>query len=131
MFFRAAAELLGIDGDNALAADALLAAQRICSNLPEEMQACFQAAEPVRLVYKLTGPSASRPAPRPSYPDCLSQREVEVLGLIAAGKSNREIAEALVLSVRTVERHIANIYGKTGVRTKAQATAYALRHNLS
>jgi pimeloyl-ACP methyl ester carboxylesterase/DNA-binding CsgD family transcriptional regulator len=60
----------------------------------------------------------------------LSKREIEVLRLIASGYSNLEIAGALVLSVRTVERHIANLYLKTGTRTTAQATAYAIRHNI-
>jgi pimeloyl-ACP methyl ester carboxylesterase/DNA-binding CsgD family transcriptional regulator len=59
-------------------------------------------------------------------PDGLTAREVEVLKLVASGCSSREISEALVLSVRTVERHITNIYSKTGARTRAQATAYAL-----
>ena len=68
---------------------------------------------------------------RPTYPDGLTEREVEVLRLIAGGMSNRQIADELVLSVRTVERHIANVYAKAGVRTKSQATAYALRNNLS
>ena len=57
----------------------------------------------------------------------LTQREVEVLRLIAAGSSNREIADRLVVSVRTVERHITNIYAKIGARGKADATAYVLR----
>jgi DNA-binding CsgD family transcriptional regulator len=60
-----------------------------------------------------------------AYPDGLSEREVEVLRLIARGHSNKQIADDLVLSIRTVERHIANLYAKAGVRTKAQATAYA------
>ena len=63
-------------------------------------------------------------------PDNLTQREVEVLRLIAAGNSNREIAAGLVVSVRTVERHITNIYGKIGARGKADATSYALKHSL-
>jgi DNA-binding CsgD family transcriptional regulator len=67
---------------------------------------------------------------RPTYPDSLTQREVEVLRLIALGKSNREIAEELALSVRTVERHITNIYGKVNARGRADATAYALSHQL-
>jgi DNA-binding NarL/FixJ family response regulator len=67
----------------------------------------------------------------PGYPDGLSEREVEVLRLIAEGRSNREISEALVISVRTVERHITNIYAKIGARGKADATAYTLRHNLT
>jgi DNA-binding CsgD family transcriptional regulator len=66
-----------------------------------------------------------------AFPDSLSQREVEVLKLIANGSSNREIADTLVLSVRTVERHIANLYNKAGLRNKAQATDYAHRHNLT
>ena len=61
-----------------------------------------------------------------SRPDGLTAREIEVLGLVASGFSSREISGALVLSVRTVERHITNIYSKTGARTRAQATAYAL-----
>lgn len=66
----------------------------------------------------------------PAYPDRLTQREVEVLGLIAAGRTNKEIAESLTLSVRTVGRHITNIYAKIGARSKADATAYALRQGL-
>jgi DNA-binding NarL/FixJ family response regulator len=64
------------------------------------------------------------------YPDGLSEREVDVLKLIAGGKSNREIAEQLFLSARTVERHIANIYGKIEVHSRTQATAYAFAHGL-
>jgi DNA-binding CsgD family transcriptional regulator len=60
----------------------------------------------------------------------LTAREGEVLRLIAAGMSNRNIAEELYLSPRTVERHIANIYLKLGVHNKAEATARALRHAL-
>jgi predicted ATPase/DNA-binding CsgD family transcriptional regulator/DNA-binding XRE family transcriptional regulator len=58
----------------------------------------------------------------------LTARENEVLALIADGRTNTEIAEGLVLSVRTVERHIANIYAKIGARGRADATVYALRH---
>jgi DNA-binding CsgD family transcriptional regulator/pimeloyl-ACP methyl ester carboxylesterase len=59
----------------------------------------------------------------------LSTREEEVLRLIARGLSNQQIADELVLSVRTVERHINHIYEKLGVHSKAQATAYALRNS--
>ncbi len=58
---------------------------------------------------------------------------MKVLCLIAAGKSNQEIATELVLSVHTVERHISNIYTKIGAEGKvarATATAYALRYGL-
>ena len=64
------------------------------------------------------------------YPHGLTEREVEVLRRLAGGKTNSEIAEELHVSVRTVERHIANIYAKIGARGRANATAYALTHNL-
>ena len=53
-----------------------------------------------------------------------------MLRLIAAGKSNREIAEELVLSLRTFERHVANLYGNIHARGRADATAYTFRHRL-
>ncbi len=67
-------------------------------------------------------------APRP---DGLTEREAEVLRLIAAGLSNNDIARQLFLSVRTVERHIGNIYGKIETRGRANATSYAIRHGLA
>jgi DNA-binding NarL/FixJ family response regulator len=73
---------------------------------------------------------ASRDTAQPSIGTGLSPRELEVLRLIAAGKSNREIAEALFLSLRTVERHIANIYLKIDVHNRAEAAAYAQRRRL-
>ncbi|MHB8577108.1 MAG: tetratricopeptide repeat protein [Dehalococcoidia bacterium] len=63
-------------------------------------------------------------------PEGLTSREREVLRRIASGSSNREIAEALGVSVRTIERHITNIYTKIGARGKADATAYAIRRGL-
>src|SRR5438093_733211 len=67
---------------------------------------------------------------KPAYLD-LTPREVEVLRLIAAGRTNAEISGELVLSQRTVARHITNIYGKIGARSKSDATAYAIRHGLT
>ena len=64
------------------------------------------------------------------YPDNLTEREAEVLRHIAAGQTNAEIAKELFLSIRTVERHIGNIYGKIDARGRADATAYALTHEL-
>ena len=63
----------------------------------------------------------------------LTPRERDVVALIARGFSNRQIAEELVLSVRTVERHIENVYNRLGISGKAGRaiiTAYALRHDL-
>jgi DNA-binding NarL/FixJ family response regulator len=65
-----------------------------------------------------------------SYPDGLTEREVEVLCRLAGGKTNGEIADELYVSVRTVERHIANIYAKIGTRGRANATAYVLTRGL-
>jgi class 3 adenylate cyclase/DNA-binding CsgD family transcriptional regulator len=68
---------------------------------------------------------------KPENPDHLTAREVEVLRLIAAGRTNAEISRELVLSMRTVARHITNIYGKIGARSKVDAASYAMRHGLT
>jgi DNA-binding NarL/FixJ family response regulator len=60
----------------------------------------------------------------------LTAREVEVLRLVAAGHTNRAIAATLVLSEKTVARHVSNIYTKLGIRSRAAATAYAYDHHL-
>jgi DNA-binding NarL/FixJ family response regulator len=60
----------------------------------------------------------------------LTEREHEVLRLLARGHSNQEIADQLVLSIRTVQRHVENIYAKTGARGRAAAGAFAASHNL-
>lgn len=61
-------------------------------------------------------------------PAGLTEREAEVLRLLAGGRTNREIAATLVLSVHTIERHLANAYRKIGARNRADATAFALRN---
>jgi DNA-binding CsgD family transcriptional regulator len=63
-------------------------------------------------------------------PDGLTGREVEVVRLAAAGKSNREIAVQLFLSEKTVARHLSNVYTKLGISSRAAATAYAYDHGL-
>jgi DNA-binding NarL/FixJ family response regulator len=67
---------------------------------------------------------------RPSLPCGLTEREVEVLRLIAAGKSNSHIATELFLSVKTVSRHLSNIFTKIGVTSRTAATAFAFEHEL-
>jgi DNA-binding NarL/FixJ family response regulator len=61
----------------------------------------------------------------------LSGRELEVLRLVAQGRTNREIAATLFLSENTVARHLTNIFNKTGVENRAGATAFALRRGLA
>ena len=73
----------------------------------------------------------SQPSPAPAYPDGLTQREVEVLRLIAAGKTDREIAEDLIIGVRTVSTHVGNILNKTNAANRAEAASYATRHELA
>lgn len=63
-------------------------------------------------------------------PTVLSGRESEVIKRIAAGDSNKQIAEALVISERTVERHVSNIFAKLDITSRAAATAYAYEHDL-
>ena len=70
-------------------------------------------------------------AHRREFPDGLTEREVEVLRLVSMGRSNSEISEELALSIRTVERHITNFYGKIHARGRAEATAYAFSHGLA
>jgi len=65
------------------------------------------------------------------HPNGLTPREVEVLRLIAGGSSNRQIAEALGISVNTVDRHISNIYTKIGATNRAEAATYAVRNGLA
>jgi DNA-binding NarL/FixJ family response regulator len=67
----------------------------------------------------------------PAWPAGLTGREVEVLRLIAAGHSNRAIAQALFISPNTVLRHVSNIFAKTGVANRAEAAAYATRQGLA
>lgn len=77
--------------------------------------------------------TSATPEPISPLASELTSREVQVLRLLAAGKTNREIAAELVLSIRTAERHIANIYEKLGAHGKtarAIATAFAFSHGL-
>jgi DNA-binding NarL/FixJ family response regulator len=92
----------------------------------------------VTAVLEQTPPTpAGEPAPAPAsasganLPDELTPREVEVLKLIAAGLSNNEIADKLVLSNATVKTHINRIFYKTGARDRAQAVRYAYQHGLA
>ena len=87
------------------------------------------------------GGSSERPTDGPSagpstksharaFPLELTRRETEVLGLLAQGLSNKEIAGVVWLSDRTVERHITSVYRKIGVARRSEATAFALRHGV-
>jgi DNA-binding CsgD family transcriptional regulator len=103
-------------------------------SLPDHIQKLVQtvgdfiapaAAQPAAPVGAATSPGAE-----PSPLTGLTVREIEILTLLARGLSNREIADRLTLSHRTIERHLENIYRKTGARNRAEATALAFTHRL-
>jgi ATP/maltotriose-dependent transcriptional regulator MalT len=100
------------DSDGAVRAldDAADTFQRLGARLDERKVAALRHARPL--------------------PDGLTQREAEVLALVAAGQTNRQIAAALVISHKTVARHLSNIFTKCGLTTRAGATAYAFEHRL-
>ena len=93
----------------------------------EETQAVQQFLQTQAQVEMLTMPPIA-PSPPPSV---LTARETEILRLLALGRSSGEISDELTLSIRTVGRHITNIYRKIGARTRADATAYAIRNGLA
>lgn len=76
------------------------------------------------------GPDLARLDTRPRSASGLSTREAEVLRLVAAGKSNRAIADSLAISEKTVARHVSNIFTKLGLSSRSAATAYAYEHGL-
>jgi DNA-binding CsgD family transcriptional regulator len=90
------------------------------------------ADQGIRAIETFVADLASEEAATPAgEPILLSKREQEVLRLIARGLSNQQIADELVISVRTVERHINHIYAKLGVHNRAQAAAYAVQQGVT
>jgi DNA-binding NarL/FixJ family response regulator len=65
-----------------------------------------------------------------TYPDGLTEREVDVLRLIALGMTNQEIAADLFISEKTVDHHVSSILAKTGSANRAEAASYAAGHGL-
>jgi DNA-binding NarL/FixJ family response regulator len=86
----------------------------------------MQIAEAVRAVARGEGRWFVAPAP----PDPLTDREREVLRLLAEGRANAEIADELALSQHTVRNHLASVYAKLGVTTAREAVAWAWAHGL-
>ncbi len=99
-----------------------------------EGEASLDEAIQTKVVAAVTagvGPEPAGAEPeRDELPDDLTAREAEVLGLIAGGLSNQEIAERLVVSPATVKSHVNHLFAKIGARDRAQAVGYAYRHGL-
>jgi ATP/maltotriose-dependent transcriptional regulator MalT len=100
-------------GDDAAAADCFAEAVRLFEQIGARLDA--------RLVFDDA---------KPARPAGLTDREVDVLRLIAAGRTNNEIAAELYLSAKTVSRHVSNIFTKIGVTSRSGATAFAFEHEL-
>jgi ATP/maltotriose-dependent transcriptional regulator MalT len=102
-----------------------------CSVLGDD-EATALELEAARELYERLGavPDLARVSAPAGARHGLSERELEVLRLVASGKSNREIASTLVISEHTVARHVQNIYAKLRVSSRAAATAFAFEHEL-
>ena len=96
-----------------------------------EADAARQTFEHLGAAPDLDQLAALFPALAPPPAGNLTQRQIEVLTLVAAGRANREIAEELCVSEHTVRRHIQDIFHKIGVTSRAAATAYAYEHGLT
>jgi DNA-binding CsgD family transcriptional regulator len=105
---------------------------RACSELGDEEAARLELEASCAIFRRLgAAPDLARIEPRADgEAHGLSGRELEVLRLVAAGKSNREIAAELVISEHTVARHVQNIYRKLDLSSRAAATAFAFEHDL-
>lgn len=137
---QVAAETLVLHSEeNSYASEA--SARTAAAAIPNASFRTFEGALPTHIFQLLDAivdfvPSTTvAPAPAPTAPPPaervpLTERELEVLVLVAQGLSNREMAEQLVLSPRTIERHLENLYRKTGARNRAEATAYAFTRGL-
>jgi HD-GYP domain-containing protein (c-di-GMP phosphodiesterase class II) len=108
---------------------AALDARAAAATLNEEVRTGRLDPDAVQAVLEAAGEFATLPRRR-AYPAGLTGREVEVLRLLARGRSSRSIAASLVLSEQTVNHHVRHIYTKIGVSTRAAAALYAMEHGL-
>ncbi|HVF78167.1 MAG TPA: HD domain-containing phosphohydrolase [Solirubrobacteraceae bacterium] len=103
-----------------------LAPERAAAELAREARAGRLDAEAVRAVLE----SGGQRAPRLERPAGLSEREAEVVAMLARGLQTKQVARALGISVKTADRHVQNAYRKIGVSTRAAATLFAMEHGL-
>jgi DNA-binding CsgD family transcriptional regulator len=104
---------------------------RACAALGDDEAGMLELEAAQELFDRLgAAPDLARLSTRSGTSYGLSERELEVLRLVASGKSNREVASRLVISEHTVARHLQNIYAKVSVSSRAAATAFAFEHEL-
>ena len=101
-----------------------------CHSGDKAMGALRLDSRAAALADMLQAPMPGERPERQRYPDGLSRREVEVLQIVARGRTYQQIADELVLSQKTVARHISNIFDKTGAGNRTEAAAFALRSGL-
>jgi HD-GYP domain-containing protein (c-di-GMP phosphodiesterase class II) len=104
-----------------------LPAARVCDRLRSEVKAGRLDGDAVAAVMDAVGVRSGARRARPAQ---LTERQVEVLRLLAAGLSNREIAKRLTISSRTAEHHVQDVYAKIGSSTRAGAALFAMEHGL-
>jgi len=104
-----------------------LTAERAAETLSREARAGRLDGEAVSAVLEAAGHRAPR-IPRPAG---LTEREAEVIGLLARGMQTKQIARALGISTKTADRHVQNAYAKMGVSTRAAAALFAMQHGLA
>jgi predicted ATPase/DNA-binding CsgD family transcriptional regulator/DNA-binding XRE family transcriptional regulator len=151
-YFRAAIEALQAGGHPHSVAEAMIGLGRACDQTGDHDEALRQlraaqalaaetgnvqrAAEAEAAIAELSGRSAGgRPDPGPRdagpQPGNLTDRQAEVLRLLAAGLSNKQIAAELFLSTATVERHLATIYRNLGLTGRVEAAKFAIKHGIA
>ena len=102
----------------------------LADHITELLDTLADFVPPAQAVTQPAAPSAEPPAPQEVEEGPFTARELEILTLLARGLSNKEMAERLTLSPRTVERHLENLYRKGGFRNRSEATAYAYTKGL-
>jgi HD-GYP domain-containing protein (c-di-GMP phosphodiesterase class II) len=107
-----------------------ISAEQAAHQLRVEVRGLRLDGEAVDAVLSAAAGRSASSRPKRTHPAGLSEREIEVLRLLARGLPDKEIARALVVSARTVHHHVEHIYNKLGVSTRAAATLFAMQHEL-